>query len=106
MTGLATILDTQKPNYLKFSFPINLKSQTLLNLEGVYQVWSTDYSNYALVYSCVDKTALFGLVKYKVEQAWILSRTPTLNSTLISQLKSNLTQIDLKNFEKTKQNCF
>ena len=105
MFGLASVIDSHKPNHLKFTFPISLKTQTLLNLEGVYQVWSTDYTTYSLVYSCIDKEALFGWVKYKIENAWILSRNKTLNSDLISQLKANLTQIDVKNFEKTKQNC-
>ncbi|XP_041848559.1 apolipoprotein Da, duplicate 2 [Melanotaenia boesemani] len=50
-----------------------------------YWVLSTDYDNYALVYSCTDIGAVH------TDFAWILSRQPTLPDETLEELHSILT---------------
>ena len=67
-----------------------------------YWVVDTDYDNYSLVWSCAD---------YKVaslEFAWILSRKPTLDDAIVTELKEKLASfdIDISSFVVTDQtNC-
>ena len=49
-------------------------------IEAPYWVLSTDYSSYALVFSCTN------LVVYRFEYAWILSRTPIMDPALKQRL--------------------
>jgi lipocalin len=46
--------------------------------KGDYRVVKTDYTNYALVYSCSD---IGGVAKE--EAVWLLARTPTISDSLI-----------------------
>ena len=64
-----------------------------------YDVWSTDYNTYSLVYSCLP--IIPGFLKY--ETAWILSRTKNLNQTIIDNLKNLLGKQReyMKPFKKT-----
>lgn len=55
-----------------------------------YWVLSTDYDNYALVYSCTDLGVLH------VDFAWILSREPTLPEETIEELHSTLSSIGVR----------
>ncbi|XP_047446302.1 apolipoprotein D-like [Mugil cephalus] len=55
-----------------------------------YWVLSTDYDNYALVYSCTD----LGLIH--LEFAWILSREPSLPEETIEELHSTLSSIGVR----------
>ena len=69
-----------------------------------YNVYQTDYSSYALVYSCVP--ILGSTIKY--ETGWVLSRTPTLQQNKVEELKQVLKAIgvDIKYFLKVDQsNC-
>ncbi|KAM9323113.1 apolipoprotein D-like [Pholidichthys leucotaenia] len=52
-----------------------------------YWVLSTDYDNYALVYSCTDLEVFHG------EFIWILSRQPTLSQETLMELHSILSSI-------------
>uniref|UniRef100_A0A3P9K5L3 Apolipoprotein D n=1 Tax=Oryzias latipes TaxID=8090 RepID=A0A3P9K5L3_ORYLA len=52
-----------------------------------YWVLSTDYNNFALVYSCTD------LELIHTDFVWILSRTPTLPQETLEKLQNILTSI-------------
>ncbi|XP_042315576.1 apolipoprotein D isoform X2 [Sceloporus undulatus] len=68
-----------------------------------YWVISTDYENYALVYSCTSFLRLF-----HVDYAWIMSRTPELHPETVDHLKSILQsyEIDTARMRPTDQvNC-
>ena len=54
--------------------------------EGKYNVWDTDYENYALIYSC--KYIIPNLLKS--ETSWVLSRTRTLPASTVQYLKGVL----------------
>ena len=77
--GIAYVKDLSTPNHLALKFP-NIPL-------GEYNVWETDYTGYALVYSC---TQIIPLV-LKNELIFILSRQTTLEKTTIDRLKSLLT---------------
>ncbi|CDW82602.1 UNKNOWN [Stylonychia lemnae] len=68
---------------------------------GSYNVVDTDYTSYAIVYSCSN--FLFGL--FKAEYAWILARTQTLASeaTQIATLQQKVPGYDTNNLYKTPQ---
>ena len=68
-----------------------------------YWVIETDYSKYALVFSCLQMTPMM-----TEQYGWILSRTPELDSKTVDQLKSRFSKagINPKYFQKTDQvNC-
>ena len=44
-----------------------------------YNVVSTDYENYTIVYGCSDKSS------GKQEDAWIMTRTPTIDSEKLEE---------------------
>jgi lipocalin len=95
--GNATIPDLDEPNKLLVKFPNSFSA-------GKYDVWTTDYKNYAVVYSC---TTIVPYV-FKVEFIWILSRQPTLNDDTVRMLKNKLeaAEVSISDFEKTVQtNC-
>lgn len=71
-----------------FSFKIDLFF--LKGSTGVYNVWETDYITYALVYSCKETVNVGELISFKKENAWILSRSKTLDSALVLRLKAKL----------------
>ena len=68
---------------------------------GQYHVWSTDYTDHALIYSC-QTIIPFAL---KFEMIWILARTPTLDQTVVDGLKDILKaqSVDVSKFEKTER---
>ncbi len=53
----------------------------LIDLYGDYQVLSTDYKNYAIVYSCSNFMNVFSL-----EYMWILTREPTVSKDYMREL--------------------
>ncbi|KAM9718912.1 apolipoprotein D-like [Menidia menidia] len=55
-----------------------------------YWVLSTDYDNYALVYSCTDLGFLH------VDFTWILSRQPTLPEETLEELHSTLNSLGVR----------
>ncbi|CDW76786.1 apolipoprotein d [Stylonychia lemnae] len=74
--------------------------------KGSYNVVDTDYTNYAIVYSCTN--FFFGL--FKVQYAWILGRSQTLatETTQIASLGSIAPSYSTDNLMKTTQggSCF
>lgn len=58
--------------------------------KGEYNVWKTDYDNYALVYVCKLRSVLDYI--YTIEHAWILSRTRTLDKNSVNDLKKTLNE--------------
>jgi len=71
--GEAYIADPKEPAKLSVSFGF---------VAAPYWVLATDYTSYAMVLSC---TNFFG---YRLEYAWILSRTPTIEPSLKAALLS------------------
>ncbi len=65
-----------------------------------FQVLATDYTGYALIYSCEQVTS-----SSKNEYAWIVSREKTLDASIVSQIKMELSKngVDIKKFIKTNQ---
>ena len=66
---------------------MNDSNFTLITL-GKYNVWKTDYENYSLVYTCKLRNVLD--YYYRVDNAWILSRTRTLDAVTVENLKKTL----------------
>ena len=81
----------------------------MLNLAGKYDVWRTDYTDYALVYSCKETKPIFNFFGRQciTENAWILSRNSTLITAKITELKNILTTagVDTNQFKNTIQTC-
>uniref|UniRef100_A0A3Q0R1N7 Apolipoprotein D n=1 Tax=Amphilophus citrinellus TaxID=61819 RepID=A0A3Q0R1N7_AMPCI len=67
-----------------------------------YWVLSTDYTNYAVAYSCKD---VFGAFHF--DFAWILARTPSLPPLLVQSAKQLLTSqgIGISKMTPTDQSC-
>ena len=76
--GYATIKDLNAPNRLEAS--LNGADP------GSYNVWTTDYDNYAVVYAC---TTFIPFVS-KFEPMWILGRQPVLDAQIVQKLKADL----------------
>ncbi|XP_054153595.1 apolipoprotein D-like [Oppia nitens] len=53
-------------------------------------ILETDYSNYALAYSCINPP----FVPFNIENAWILSRKPNLNPQIVELLRERLNSIN------------
>ena len=87
MTGNAYILD--QPGKLGVTFSSIFDTGSGSGNATNYIVVDTDYTNYALVYSC--STTFYRLIKTEV--AWILSRSRTLNQTTIDKLTAKVTSI-------------
>jgi hypothetical protein len=71
---------------LKVVFDINAGSQQVEERAN-YAVIETDYQTHALVYSCTEVFPGF-----KVEFAWILSRTRALPQEIIERLEGRLNE--------------
>lgn len=83
--------------------PVIVDGVKLFENSGDYNVWTTDYETYSLVYSCSQ--AVPNLVK--LEKAWILSRNTTLDQAIIDKLKQILKKqnVDVSQFQKVDQSC-
>jgi len=81
--GVAIIENSAEPNKLTVYFTFNING---INFQtgAAYNVWQTDYSSFALVYSC---NQAFGNIN-KNEFVWILSRTRNLSQVKINELKA------------------
>lgn len=88
-----------EPNRLIVEF---FNVSRFFTVKGIYDVWSTDYDNYSLVYSC---KSFLGILK--VESAWILGRKKQLDEETVKKLKGILKDkgINVKQFTQTKQIC-
>ena len=73
--------------------------------EGKYNVLYTDYDSYALVWTCT--TSNWFIFTYKMESAWILSRTKVLDATKLTEAREKLFKagIDLSKMTVTDQSC-
>ncbi|XP_029309802.1 apolipoprotein D-like [Cottoperca gobio] len=80
ISGSATAKNPSEPAKLQVSFFENAP-------HAPYWVLSTDYDNYALIYSCTDLGVLH------LDFAWILSRQPTLPEETLEELHSTLSSI-------------
>ena len=90
MTGNAYIPDLNNPAKLGVSFSGSVfNSGSGSGNSTNYNVIDTDYTTYSLVYSC--SLSFFGIVKTEV--AWILSRSRTLDQTIINNLLAKVKQI-------------
>ena len=68
------------------TFSIFANEELVSESSAGYNVWATDYSRYALVYSC--RQLVPNTIKY--ESAWILSRQKSLDSEIVAKLKRTL----------------
>jgi apolipoprotein D and lipocalin family protein len=71
--------------------------------KGDYNVITTNYVDYALVYACQN----IPIIDRKFEFIWILSRTKTLAQSVVDELKKVLSDMgaDVGSLKKTAQNC-
>jgi len=101
--GYAYVPNAQEPNKLLVRLPVTLANFTIIENTGTYNVWETDYTTYAVVYSCSQVIPSL----LKLEVVWILSRTDSLNPQLVAQIKDRLKQknINLNDFELVDQTC-
>ncbi|MEQ2193592.1 hypothetical protein XENOCAPTIV_004949 [Xenoophorus captivus] len=81
-----TLIDYFKP-YFSCVFNRAVSFYFLDSPPAPYWVLSTDYDNYALVYSCTDLSVLHA------DFVWILSRRPTLPDETVEELHSILLSI-------------
>lgn len=99
MNGFAYVKNANEPNRLIVEFP---EITRFFTIKGNYDVWSTDYATYSLVYACKDVAGLF-----RIESAWILARNKQLDTDTITKLKQLLKSkgIDANKFIKVAQTC-
>ena len=73
------ILDPSESNkwFIWYGNPDNKTAQVA--------IWATDYTNYALVYSCNDDS--------NEEFIWILSRKKTIGQEIVTKLKKALSNV-------------
>ncbi|XP_066267199.1 salivary glue protein Sgs-3-like [Branchiostoma lanceolatum] len=92
--GRAYVPDPRVPSKLSIGFSRFLP-------KGPYWVLDTDYSSYAVVWSCVS--FVWGL--FKVEMAWILGRERTLDEDIMKDIVYEVTEmgIDAALFRMTDQ---
>lgn len=103
VNGYAYVPDVNEPNKLKVVLPIEVAGFTLFQNTGSYNVISTDYDNYALVYSCTQ--IIPSVLKFEI--SWILARSKTLNLELVNKVKEIARQnkIDVSKFQVIDQSC-
>ncbi|KAK4022377.1 hypothetical protein OUZ56_007847 [Daphnia magna] len=77
-TGTLDVPDLNRPGFMRVRFPMSLAGK------ADYVVFSTDYDNYAAIYSC--QSILFGHRR----SASILSRRPTLDQPYINKIRTKL----------------
>ncbi|CAF0792414.1 unnamed protein product [Brachionus calyciflorus] len=101
--GSAYVKNSAEPNKLNVVLPVVVDGVTILENSADYNVVATDYNNYALVYSCRQLVPLI----LKFETSWILSRTKTLDSQTVQNLKNIASsyKIDVSKYEVVPQDC-
>jgi len=78
-TGVLDIPDAGNEARMRVKWPLNIAGK------GDYTVYDTDYTSYAAVYDCQQLSPLMHR-----KNAAILSRTPTADAFLVSELKTKL----------------
>lgn len=81
VSALGKAQTTDNPFRLKVSFSDSFIGKFF---KGDYQVLNTDYSSFTVIYSCTD------FLFFRMEYAWILSRTPQLPEEKQADLTSYL----------------
>ena len=76
------IIGTANPTSNPFQFKIDFGGIMAKFFKGDYRVVNTDYTGFAIVYSCSD------LYFVRSEWVWILSRTPTVDPVAFQNLKN------------------
>ena len=96
VSGTANIININEPAKLLFSF-----DGAPMSSESNYMIVETDFTCFALVYNCQL------IAGKKIEASWILSRSPTLASSKINELKDllRLYGVDTAKFTAVDQNC-
>lgn len=71
--------------------------------EGNYNVLATDYTNYAVVYSC--SVVNFGGEDTKFELSWVLTRRPRVNKVFLERLNQWLAKlgVETERYQPTRQ---
>lgn len=95
-----------EPNKYNVKFSVDFFTFSTIQLEGKFDIWDTDYSTYALVYSCSPYKVF--VLNFKTEAVWILSRTKApLSNSIISKLKAQLESKKLNStqLESIDQDC-
>ncbi len=123
--GHASVISADAQNKLSLQLPIVVSGITVYKNNGLYNIWETDYDNYALIYSCrqirkldwfinLFKSILL-ILKFpfwilvpkilKYETSWVLSRGKTLPAEKTEYLKNLLISkgLDSKLFEVVDQ---
>ncbi|CAG2116184.1 unnamed protein product [Medioppia subpectinata] len=87
--GLATPNTTDPARF-------DIEFRRFAGFTGKSKLWilETDYQNYALTYSCSS----LPVVPINIENAWIMSRTPTLDQQIVDLLSNRLTAINSPTF--------
>ncbi|CAF1329326.1 unnamed protein product [Adineta steineri] len=94
--GIARVKDPAEPGALEVIFTNPAR-------KGDYNVITTDYNEYALVYAC----EAIPVVGFKMEFIWLLSRKKSLSPSRINELKKILKDMgaDVNNVKPTRQDC-
>lgn len=102
INGYAYVPNLNTPNHLLVVLKVPVTT-FFIERTGKYDIWDTDYDTYSLVYSC----QLVPPTNRKVENVFILSRTKTLNQSVLSNLKNMLSSkgFDLSQLSVTTQDC-
>lgn len=95
--GELTQIKSSEPNKFNAKFYVDFFALSTVQLEGKFDILDTDYSTYALIYSC-SPYKIF-VLNFKTEAVWLLTRTkqPLPESTL-KKLKA---QLDAKKLNST-----
>ncbi|RUS81282.1 hypothetical protein EGW08_010956 [Elysia chlorotica] len=97
ITGIASVPNAQRPAELIALFGADLGGET--GCTPNYIIQDTDYTNYSVVFSCVEALG------YNIQFAWILTRCKGLKPDKLEELEANLAKagVDVSNFEKVDQ---
>jgi apolipoprotein D and lipocalin family protein len=94
--GIAIVKNASEPGALEVIFSDPPR-------KGDYNVITTNYNEYALVYACES----IPVIGYKIEFIWLLSRTKSLSPSRINELKKILQDMgaDVNSIKPTPQDC-
>lgn len=99
--GYAELVDpTASP--LEAKLTVTFKVPVVGEQKAPYWVLDTDYTNYALVYSCSTPFNLF-----RTESAWILTRAAAVSDAVQQDIEKAISKanVNRRSFQKTAQDC-